>query len=409
MRDGWHWHTRHFRAKERRAGMTDPQGGRTKIAVVANAPESLVGFRGPLLRLLVARGHEVHTLAPGYSVAQRQELEGIGVYPATIRIERTGQSPLSDLSTLVDLRRWFRRARPDVSLTYFIKPNIYGGLAAALTRIPRRVAMVEGLGYLFTDNGDNSLKRSLARFVAVALLRAALRRAHQVIFLNPDDRDEFVARKIVRREQVLLLGGIGVDLDFFSPASLPDGPPSFLMIGRLLREKGVCEYIEAARLLKTRYPAARFRLVGGRDDNPGGLSAARVHELLADGAVEWLGELADIRPAIADCSVYVLPSYREGVPRSTQEAMAMGRPVVTTDVPGCRETVRPGINGFFATARDAASLAEAMARFCDDPGLIPVMGAQSLRIAQEQFDIDEVNERIYGALTAGNALRQTAR
>lgn len=379
--------------------MADEQTGQMKIAIVANAAESLVGFRGPLLRLLVARGHRVHTLAPSYSAMQRKQLEEIGVHPDTFRIERTGQSPLSDLSTLVDLRHWFRRERPDVSLTYFIKPNIYGGLTAAMTGIARRVAMVEGLGYLFTDNGDSSLKRSVARTVAVVLLRAALRRAHQVIFLNPDDRDEFVARRIVRPEQVMLLGGIGVDLDIFSPAPLPDGMPSFLMIGRLLREKGVCEYIEAARRLKVRYPAARFCLVGGRDNNPGGLSTTQVDKLLVDGAVEWLGEVSDVRPAIAGCSVYVLPSYREGVPRSTQEAMAMGRPVVTTDVPGCRETVQAGVNGFFATARDADSLADAMARFCDNPSLIPVMGAESRRMAQERFNIDEVNERIYGALT----------
>jgi glycosyltransferase involved in cell wall biosynthesis len=237
----------------------------------------------------------------------------------------------------------------------------------------------------------------------------ALRRAHQVIFLNPDDRDEFIGRGIVRPEQVLLLGGIGVDLAAFAPAPLPEGPPSFLMIGRLLREKGVCEYIEAARRLKARYPAARFRLVGGRDDNPGGLSPERVDSLLADGAVEWLGELCDVRPAIAECSVYVLPSYREGVPRSTQEAMAMGRPVVTADVPGCRETVCDGVNGFFATARDPDSLAAAMARFCDDPALIGPMGEQSLKMAQARFDIDEVNGRIYGALVAGPASPQTAR
>ena len=387
--------------------MIDRQAG--KIVVVANAAESLMGFRGPLLRLLVARGHRVHTLAPGYSAAQQQALEDLGVYPDTYRIERTGQSPLSDLSTLRDLRRWFRRERPDISLTYFIKPNIYGGLAAALTRTPRRVAMVEGLGYLFTDNGDTSWKRGLARTVAVALLRMALRRAHQVIFLNPDDRDEFVGRGIVGSEQVLLLGGIGVDLAAFAPAPLPGGAPSFLMIGRLLREKGVCEYIEAARRLKARYPGTRFRLVGGRDDNPGGLSPERVDALLADGAVEWLGELADVRPAIAECSVYVLPSYREGVPRSTQEAMAMGRPVVTTDVPGCRETVREGVNGFFAAARDPDSLAAVMARFCDDPALIRPMGEQSLQMAQARFDINEVNERIYGALVAGLASHQTAR
>lgn len=371
-----------------------------KIAVVSNAAESLLRFRGPLLEMLVARGHRVFVLAPQYSDAERRALQAMGVTPDTIKVERTGQNPFADLGTLRDLTRWFHRERPDVSLTYFIKPNIYGGLAAAIAGVPRRIAMVEGLGYLFTDNGRETAKKRLARTVAVMLLRGALRRAHRVLFLNPDDRAEFIARRIVTPERAALLGGIGVDLDAYAEAPVSTSPITFLMIGRMLREKGLIEYVGAARLVRERYPEVRCLLVGGLDANPGGLSEEAVRALMADGAVTWLGEQEDVRSMIRMSSVYVLPSYREGVPRSTQEAMAMGRAVVTTDVPGCRETVVVGRNGFMVPPRDARGLAEAMMRFCAEPALAARMGRQSRIMAEERFDVIKVNERIYDILSA---------
>lgn len=373
--------------------------GSLKIVVISNAAGSLVRFRGPLLRLLVERGHQVHTLAPEYTEEECRELEALGVLPESYRIERTGQNPLSDLRTLRDLAGWMRRAKPDISLTYFIKPNIYGGLAAAMAGVPRRVAMVEGLGYLFTPGANDPISKRLMRGLAVTLLKISFSRAHKVLFLNVDDQAEFIQRGIVSPAKADLIGGIGVDLNEFPVAPLPAGPISFLMIGRLLREKGVREFVEAAGRLKERFPEARFHLVGGTDANPGAISVEEARTFSSDGGVEWLGELADVRPAIADCSVYVLPSYREGVPRSTQEAMAMGRPVVTTDVPGCRETVVEGVNGFFAAARDTTSLAGAMQRFCENPDLVHEMGRQSRRMAEEKFDVVRVNARIYAALT----------
>lgn len=371
-----------------------------KIAIISNFADSLIRFRGPLLRLLVERGHEVHVLAPEFSSVQHGELIALGVLPGTYRIERTGQNPLSDFHTLRDLTAWLRRERPDVSLTYFIKPNIYGGLAAAIARVPRRIAMVEGLGYLFTDDGRDGMKKRLARRMAITLLKISLGRADRILFLNPDDRAEFIDRGIVSPAKAQLLGGIGVDLSHYDVAPFRDGPPSFLMIGRLLREKGVGEFVAAARMVRKDFPAARFHLIGGMDANPSGISAEEIRTFTADGSVKWLGEMPDVRPAIAACSVYVLPSYREGVPRSTQEAMAMGRPIVTTDVPGCRETVKSGVNGFFAQPRDAASLANAIRKFCVDPSMIPAMGRESRRMAEERFDQIKVNERIYQVMTA---------
>ncbi len=380
-------------AKQRRG----PNGSR-KITVMSNAANTLIRFRGHLLELLVRRGHDVHVLAPEYDAEQAQHLKDMGVTAHTYHIDRAGQNPLSDLRTLRDLTRWFRREKPDVSLTFFIKPNIYGGLAAALARVPRRIGMVEGLGYLFISSGPDGLAKRASRTLAISLLRASFARAHRVIFLNPDDRAEFVERRIVAQDRTMLLGGIGVDLDEFADTPVPGGPPSFLLIARMLREKGVLEFVEAAGVLKREFPEARFRLVGGLDPSPGGISADQMRGFAATGAVEWSGELPDVRAAIAETRVYVLPSYREGVPRSTQEAMAMGRAVVTSDVPGCRETVVPGVNGFFVTARDAQSLADAMRRFCTDPDLAVPMGRESRSIAEARFDVKKVDERLYATL-----------
>lgn len=371
-----------------------------KIAVVANLADSLLHFRGPLLKYLVDKGHDVHVLAPSYSDVQREALREIGVSPETYSIQRTGRNPFADLATFRDLLRWFRRERPDISLTYFIKPNIYGNLAAGLLRTPRRVAMVEGLGFLFTEGDFPSLKRTMLRQVATLLLRAGLGQAQTVLFLNPDDKREFISRGIVRKENAHLLGGIGVDLEAYPRLPLPpqDQPPCFLMIGRLLREKGVREFVEAAQIVRARHRAARFRLVGGLDTNPGAISLAEVEKWQRAGVIEWAGEVSDIVPEIAAASVFVLPSYREGVPRSTQEAMAMGRAVVTTDVPGCRETVESGVNGLLVPVRDPAALADAMTYFCENPEAIAAMGAESYRIATARFDVHQVNGRIYDYL-----------
>lgn len=371
-----------------------------KIAVVANLADSLIHFRGPLLKHLVDRGHSVHVLAPHYSEIQRSALLKIGVVPETYSIERTGKNPFADLATFRDLLRWFRRERPDISLTYFIKPNIYGNLAASLARTPRRVAMVEGLGFLFTDGDAPSFNKTVLRQVATLLLRTGLGKAQTVLFLNPDDKREFIARGIVREENAHLLGGIGVDLEAYPRAPLPPKgePPCFLMIGRLLREKGVREFVAAAQIVKARYPAARFRLVGGLDTNPGAISLAEVEQWQRAALIEWAGEVSNIVPEIAAASVFVLPSYREGVPRSTQEAMAMARAVVTTDVPGCRETVEPGVNGLLVPVRDPAALADAIGYFCENPQAIATMGAESHRIATARFDVHQVNGRIYDYL-----------
>jgi glycosyltransferase involved in cell wall biosynthesis len=281
-----------------------------------------------------------------------------------------------------------RRIRPDVVLAYTIKPVIYGSLAAAVAGVPRRFALVTGLGYAFTGERGGLLTGLIRR-----LYRIALERVHKVFFQNPDDQALFRQLGILRNgTPSVVVNGSGVDVGDYAVGPLPEGPARFLMIGRLLGDKGVREYAEAARRVRAVHPEAGFGLVGWIDENPDAIAQSELDAWVAEGCIEFEGRLADVRPAIAACSVYVLPSYREGTPRTVLEAMAMGRPIITTDAPGCRETVVDGDNGFLVPVKSVDALVGAMLRFIDDPGLAPRMGARSRRVAEDKYDVHKVNE-----------------
>lgn len=365
-----------------------------KIAVISNAACSLLNFRGPLLVEMRRRGHDILAFAPDHDETTRTALRQMGVEPIDYRIFRTGTNPLADAATVLQLWKLLRRYRPDVSLGYFIKPVIYGSIAASLAGVLRRYAMIEGLGFAFTTTSHQSWRRSILQGILSALFRLSLRHVTRTIFLNPDDRAEFLRRGLVSEEKSGLLGGIGVDLSEWPalPCPRPE-KTAFILVARLLRDKGITEYAEAARLVRRDYPDTRFLLIGGHDANPAAVPLASVRQWADEGIIEWPGFVA-VQPWFEQASVFVLPSYREGVPRSTQEAMALGLPVITTDVPGCRETVMDGVNGFLVPPRNAEALAEAMRRFIDDPDLVTAMGVQSRRIAEERFDVHKQNEKL---------------
>lgn len=374
----------------------DPIGS---IAIITSIAFSLANFRGPLIESLVAAGIRVHALAPDHDESSRAAVRALGAEPVDISLERTGMRPLRDARDAIRLTRTLRRLKPDATFAYFIKPVIYGSLAARRAGVRRRYALVAGLGYVFTPDGSrDTLKRRLLRAAVSRLYRRALRVCDLVYFQNEDDVAQFVGAGLIAPGRVRRLAGTGVDLERLKAAPPVTGPPTFLLMARLLREKGIAEYVAAARIVRARCPQARFLLLGGFDPNPGGFTRAEVEGWAADGLVEWAGHVDDVRPWIAQSSVYVLPSYREGKPRSTQEAMAMGRPIVTTDAPGCRDTVEEGVNGFLVPVRDVPRLAEAMLRFIEEPGLIATMGAESRRIAEERFDVRKINATILADL-----------
>ncbi|UCV18277.1 glycosyltransferase family 4 protein [Ferribacterium limneticum] len=365
------------------------------VAIVSSQAFSLVNFRGPLIRQLVEENFRVLALAPDYDEDLRGEVSALGAQPVDFSLQRTGMSPWRDLLDTIRLTVLLRRLRPDVALAYFIKPVIFGTLAAWLAGVPHRIAMIEGLGYVFSvsDKGE-SFKRRMLRFVVSRLYKLALSRAGTIVFLNDDDRDEFSRLGMVRHESSFVLGGIGVDLDEWSAEPPVFSPLTFLLAARLLREKGIAEFASAARLLKQLVPEARFVLLGGLESSPGGIGLSEVEHWVAEGVLEWPGHV-HVQPWLRQASVFVLPSYyREGVPRSTQEAMAMGRPVITTDAPGCRETVVDGENGFLVPVRDVPALVEAMLKFIEQPKLVESMGRCSRHMAEVRFDVRRANRRL---------------
>lgn len=364
------------------------------VAVIAHHAGSLLNFRGSWVRDLGRAGIRVLCLAPDFTHADREAVAALGACPVSYSLRRTGMNPLRDAIDVLRLAVKLWRLRPDVVFSFSTKPVIYGTLAACMARVPRRLAMIEGVGYVFTDSGGtHGWQRRVLRRLVGHLYRVALARAHCVIFLNTDDRDEFVKRGLVVENRAVVLGGIGVDLDVWREQPPVVRPVTFLLAARLLREKGILEYAAAARRVRRSHPDAQFVLLGGLDSNPGGLQADEVKSWVDEGLLEWPGHVA-VLPWLQHSSVFVLPSYREGVPRSTQEAMAVGRAVITTDVPGCRETIEDGVNGYRIPARNVAALEKAMLRFVEDPGRIVVMGKASRRLAELRFDVRRANARL---------------
>lgn len=365
------------------------------LSIIGNQGFSLLNFRGQLIMEIVRKGINVFALAPDYVEDTRAAVRALGAQPVDFSLSRTGMNPLRDVADMLRLVILLRRLKPDITLSYAIKPVIYGTLAAWIARVPRRFAMIEGLGYVFTrPEGTEQLKRRALRCAVTALYTMALKHADLVYFLNKDDINEFLKKRLVTPKKVFLLGGIGVDLDYWKPAQSIKEPMTFLLAARLLREKGVVEYARAAKIIKRKYPYTRFILVGCLDTNPGALARAEIEAWTKEGILEWPGHVSDVRLWMTRASVFVLPSYREGVPRSTQEAMAMGRPIITTDAPGCRETVVEGENGFLVPVRNADKLAAAMEQFILHPELIEKMGQASRRMAEERFDVHKINKII---------------
>ena len=348
------------------------------IVISANSDWNIANFRQGLVRALRVAGYEPVVIAPQDPAADAR-MRKLGVQRIPISIDRAGLNPVADLRLLMRYRALLKRLRPAAYLSYTIKPNIYGSLAAASLGIPA-LPNVSGLGTAFIAGGP-------IQAIVTGLYRIGFRRAPVVFFQNDEDRALFVGRHVVRPAQARVLPGSGVDLEAFAPAPLPEGPPVFLYIGRLLRDKGVVEFVAAARALRRDFPDARFQLLGGLDEgNRTGIRQAELDSWIAEGVIEHLGTTDDVRPFIAAASAVVLPSYREGLPRSLLEAAAMTRPLIASDVPGCRDVVEDGFNGFLCRVRDADALAQAMRRFVNLPRAQQLaMGETGRRKVQERF------------------------
>lgn len=376
-----------------------------KFLIIASYPASILKFRGALITAIQNAGFEIHIAAPEFEVfpEERDSLAALCYIVHDIPMQRTGTDPIADSKTLIALYRLMREIKPDYMMGYTIKPVIYGSLAAKLARVPHRFALITGLGYAFQGADEQDYKKSNLQKVMHQLYSLALASTHQVFFQNPDDEALFRKMCILKPSvPSKVVNGSGVNVSEYNTVDFPTinhmPEPRFLLIARLLTAKGIREYAQAATIIKDKYPQVQFDLVGWIDDNPDAIKQSELDTWVASGLFNFLGKLTDVRPAIAACSVYVLPSYREGTPRTVLEAMAMGRPIITTDAPGCRETVIDGYNGYLVPVKAVEELAAAMEGFIVNPELITEMGKASRQLVEEKFDVDAVNQSMLEAM-----------
>lgn len=363
-----------------------------KFLLVASFPDSILHFRGPLIDALLEQGISLTVSAPGLSkenpVGRELLAKGVAVY--NLPLQRTGVNPFVDVVATLYLLWLMRKLRPRWVLGYTVKPVVYGTIAARLAGVPYRFCLITGLGYAFQEKLNQ--KRSKLRLLVQFLYRIALKGSSKVFFQNPDDEALFRSFGILSNgTPSIVVNGSGVDVSQYSVRPMPK-KLIFLLIARLLGDKGIREYVNAARMVRLMYPHITFDLVGWIDPGPDAIQQYELDAWVLEGVINYLGRLDDVRPAIANCSVYVLPSYREGTPRTVLEAMSMGRAIITTDAPGCRETVLDGENGFLVAVGSAEKLAEAMVRFVEQPQLIEAMGKRSRQIAEEKYDVQKVNK-----------------
>jgi len=362
-----------------------------KFIIIGALPESLVNFRGDLIKAL-SKKCKVIAMASSTVQSVSNTLSSIGVDFESFPIQRNGLNPIVDFKTYLSLRKSFVKNKPSIILAYTIKPIIWGGLASRACPNTKFFALVTGLGFAFQGG---SLKRNILSSMVTFLYKQSLKTAEKVIFQNTDNLEVFVSRGIVPRGKCVTVNGSGVDIEKFAFTPLPSSKQTvFLTIGRLLGEKGFREYAQAAKIVKQHYPEAIFQLQGPTDPSPDGLKIEEVEKWQEEGLIEYLGSTDDVRPSIKACHVYVLPSYHEGMPRTVLEAMSIGRPILTTDVPGCRETVIEGENGYLVPKQDAKALAERMIWFIENSQKRGGMGIKSRELAEQKYDVHKVNAEL---------------
>ena len=370
------------------------------ILIISSELFSLINFRSSLIKYLIDGGHRVTVLVPKEKYNTEvtiQKLKSMGVIFKSYSLSRAGLNPFKDYLSYKSICFVISQCKPAIVIAYTAKPVIYAGMA--MRHFPKIsfFPLITGLGYGFTE-GDG-LKRKLIRQLMIILYRKGLKNSKGIIFQNPDDERLFYKLKIIFKNMSShIVHGSGVDLDLYPFSPLPK-KPIFLMLARLLIDKGVREYAEAARIVKAQFPKAIFQLAGRLDSNPSTISSNELNFWINEGFIQYLGEISSVQKSITSCRFYVLPSYREGTPRSVLEAMATGRPVITTDVPGCRETVIHGKNGLLVPPKNSKSLANAMIQLLEETDdKTQSMGRESFILAKDKYAVERVNKDIINIL-----------
>ncbi len=371
------------------------------ITMVANSAFTLTNFRSELISSLINDGHQLFALCPAECNLMddnvKKSFDSMGVTFIPIDLQRNGTNPLDDFRFLWGLIRHFKSIKPDIVLNYTIKPFIYSSIAAKLIGSTIVSSNVTGLGYIFTEN---SLKVKLLRALVKMQLKLAARCNNVIFFQNPDDRNEYYHHQIItQKTKNKVINGSGINLSKFEHSPKAASKVTvFLFIARLLKDKGVNEYISAARAVKAIDVNTKFILIGPIDSNPSSLSQEYIDSLHFEGVIEYRGATSDVIPHIIESDIFVLPSYREGTPRTVLEAMAVGRPVITTDAPGCKECVEDSYNGYLVPIKSTHHLIQSMLKLSSNPELRIKMGRNSRKIAEEKYDVNLTIAEVRGTL-----------
>jgi len=351
-----------------------------KIAIVLNTSWNIYNFRLGLIKALLAEGHEVIAIAPIDEYTPK--LVELGCVYEEVKMDSRGANPVKDIALTFELFKIYKRQKPDVILQYTIKPNIYGTFAASLLKIPV-INNVCGLGTAF-------LNKNLVSKIAIAMYKLAFRFPKLIFFQNSDDKKFFLDSKIIKNTATDVLPGSGIDVNAFVPKNktYKEAPFTFLLISRLIHDKGILEYINAIKMLKSKGVDAKFQLLGQIDtEHTRGIERELIDQWIQQGAVEYLGAVDDVKPYINNSDCIVLPSYREGTPRSLLEAASSGKPIVATDVAGCNNVVTNNVNGFLCKSKNAEDLANTMEKMLlQDEESIKAMSKASRKIAITRFD-----------------------
>lgn len=371
------------------------------IAIISNSAFSLVNFRSHFIKALVDTGSEVFALAPDFTDGFRSQIEKAGATPTDIFIERTGQNIIKDIGAVYSIYKTLRRLKPDITFSYGIKPVIYGLWASRLAKVEKRYAMVAGLGTVYVKRENATLKDNVTKRAANLLYKSGLQFADQVFFQNPDDIRLFVENNVINQDITTLINGSGVDVEYYRSTDAQQDGVTFTLVSRLIKEKGVYEFVESARILKEKYPRKDidFILLGDVDANPNSVAKSELESWVDQGIIKWPGHVNNVKDWLDRTSVFVLPTYyREGTPKSILEAMSMGLPVITTDMPGCREAVTNGENGFLISPKNKSELTNTMAKFIEAPYLMASMGSKGREIAEEKYDVRKVNNDLLAGM-----------
>ncbi|QBY45770.1 glycosyltransferase family 4 protein (plasmid) [Arsenophonus nasoniae] len=376
-----------------------------KIAIIGNTANAMILFRIDLIKMLNNKGIEVYAFATDYDDFSREKISSYGGIPVDYDFNRSSINPIMDLLNTYALSKKLKKINPDITLSFFAKPAIFGCLAGLISGVKNNNAMLEGLGYLFTDQPYRiSLKTNIIKRIQVLLYKLIFPHINSLILLNNDDYHDLIKKNKIKTKKTHILGGIGLDLNSYVKSVPPTDKISFIFIARLLAEKGINEYVAAAKKIKQTHPDVEFIILGDIDkENPGSLSESDVDNLIKSGVITYPGFVSNVAEWIKRSSVFVLPSYyREGVPRSTQEAMAIGRPILTTNLPGCKETIIDGVNGYVVKPCSHEDLTEKMLRLINNPERIIQMGEESHKLACKKFNANINNKKLLKFLDISN-------